>query len=141
LILFDSNVLVAATVLQHPHHQDSSAVLLDADPAKSLLAAHSLAEAYSVLTRPSLPFRLSSPEAWTQLQIIAERFKIVTLNAVQSVDAMRQFSEIGVGPRLYDYLIAATGAAHGAKTIVTWNTRDFEGLFPAIRIVTPAALV
>lgn len=141
MILFDSNVLVAALVEQHPHHDASAAVLLEADPAATLIAAHSLAEAWAVLTRRSLPFRFDGPPAWEQLNRVAERFAVVTLSSVQAVDAIRRFSALGTGPRLYDYLIGVTGETYGARTIVTWNTRDFDGLFPALRIATPAEIL
>ncbi|KPF58617.1 hypothetical protein IP88_16420 [alpha proteobacterium AAP81b] len=138
MILVDSNLLVAALVAQHPHHAESSAVLLAADPAATLLATHSLAEAFAVLTRRNLPFRLAGAQAWMQLELFAARFLVVSLTAAQTLDAIRRFSRLGNGPRLYDYLIGATAEAHGADTIVTWNTRDFDGLFPGLRIVTPA---
>lgn len=139
--LLDSNVLIASLVDTHPHNEPSTRLLLDSDPATIVFAAHTLAETWSILTRRNMPFRLSGAEAWTQLEAVTSRFAVVALTATQSLDAIRRFSALGTGPRLYDYLIGATGEAHGADTIVTWNTRDFDGLFPALRIITPEGLV
>lgn len=141
MILFDTNVLVAALVTTHPHHQASTAALLPADPGQTLVAAHSLAECYGVLTRRNLPFRMDGPGAWLQLQRLSQRFAVVALTAAEQIDAIRRFSSLGSGPRVYDFLIGATAEAHGAGTLVTWNSRDFDGLFPALRILTPEALV
>jgi len=140
LILLDSNVLIAALVVTHPHHEDSFAVLERATVATMMVAAHNLAETYSVVTRATLPYKVSGATAAQAIDRMAGRLTIAILSAAQTLDAIRRFGAIGTGPRLYDYLIGATAEAHGADTIVTWNSRDFDGLFPALRIVTPAAL-
>lgn len=141
MIGIDSNMLVAALVDTHPHHETSAKFLVAADTAKHLIAAHSIAETYAVLTRRTLPFHLNGAVAMGQIEPVAARFTIVSLTAVQTLDAVRRFSRLGAGPRLYDFLIGAAGEAHGVDTIVTWNTRVFEGLFPALRIVTPEAFL
>ena len=138
MILLDSNVLIGALFEAHPHFPQSRA-LVDALPRRSaLVAAHSLAEVYSTITRPNRPYQLPGDDAWFMIQSLAQDFAIVMLGVAQHLDAIRRFSRLGTGPRLYDYLIGATAEAHGADTIVTWNTRDFDGLFLGLRIVTPA---
>lgn len=141
MILLDSNVLIGLLFEAHPHYGESRA-LVDALPKQSaLVAAHSLAETYSTITRPNRPYRLPGGAAWAIIDNLAEDFLIVVLDTAQHLDAIRRFSRLGTGPRLYDYLIGATAEAHGADTIVTWNTRDFDGLFPGLRIVTPAGFL
>jgi len=139
LILFDSNILVAALFEGHPHYSASVGLVAAATIDSTMIAAHSLAETYSTMTRHNRPYRLSGPDAAAAIDIVAAGSRIVSLSPGQTVDAVRKFSAIGIGPRLYDYLIAATAEAFGASTIVTWNTRDFDGLFPALRVVTPEA--
>lgn len=141
MILIDSNVLIAALFEGHPHHVVSLAYINSIEAHQILIAAHSIAETYSTLTRPSRPYRLTGNEAVVAVDRLASGSHIVALPATQTVDAIRRFSTLGTGPRLYDFLIGATGEAFGADTIVTWNVRDFDGLFPALRIVTPADLL
>lgn len=69
----------------------------------------------------------------------ASELTTVVMTAPQTLDAIRRFGALGIGPRLYDYLIGATGEAYGARTIVTWNTRHFTPLFPQLTVITPDA--
>lgn len=138
MIAFDTNVVVAALIEVHPHHGASRRAFQIVDPAEALLPAHCLAEAYAVLTRPR-PYDLPSAIAWTALENLASSATTVQMSASQVIDAIRRFSALGTGPRLYDYLIGATGQAHGARTIVTWNVKDFAPLFPQLEIVAPDA--
>lgn len=141
MILFDSNVLIAALLPQHPHFQLSHAMVERAAVVATMIAAHSLAECYSTLTRPNRPYLLSGASAADAIERLAADSHVVALSGAQTIDAIRRFAPLGTGPRLYDYLIGATGEAYGAHTIATWNTRDFTGLFPAMRIATPAELL
>ena len=141
MILLDSNVLIAALVAGHEHHEVSRLICDAARPMKTMVAAHSLAEVYSNLTRGNRPYRLPGASAWSAIATMSEDMTVVGLTVAQQSDAIRRFSALGSGPRVYDFLIGATAEANRADTIATWNTRDFDGLFPALRIVTPEALV
>lgn len=138
MILIDSNVIVAVLVDEHVHNR-WSVDFITAVPAEDvIIAAHSIAESFVTLTRQRTGLAMPPIEVGDVLDDIATRFAVVALTAAQTLDAVRRFSAIGTGARLYDYLIGATGVRYGADTIVTWNTRHFAGLFPAVRIVTPA---
>lgn len=137
MILVDTNVIVATLIVEHLHHRPSVTFIAAVDPGQTVIAAHSFAEAYSTLTRPALGFNLDPARARDALDRVAGQFAVVALSAQQTLDAIRRFSAIGIGPRLYDYLIGATGIRYGADTIVTWNTRHFAGMFPQLRVVTP----
>lgn len=141
MILFDSNVLIAALFDAHPHNRASASVLNATPPALMMFAAHSIAESFSNLTRMNRPFQLTGPKAALAIDTLTSNAQIVALSAAQTLDAIRRYSAIGTGPRLYDFLIGATGEAFGADTIATWNVRDFDGLFPGLRVVTPAELM
>lgn len=141
MIYVDSNVIVAALAESHRHNQASALFLSATNPKKTVVPAHCIAETYGVLTRRNLPFSVSGDVAISLIEPFAERFLVFSLTAFQTLDAIRRFSTLGTGPRLYDYLIGATGETFGAHTIVTWNTRDFTGLFPALRIATPTEIL
>ena len=138
MILVDGNVIVAALIDEHIHNEPSAAFIAGAARHATIIAAHSIAESYVTMTRQRTGFALAPAEARDVLDDVAERFTIVALSAVQTLDAVRRFSALGSGPRLYDYLIGATGVRFGADTIVTWNPRHFIPPFPSLRIVTPA---
>lgn len=141
MILLDTNVLVATLWADHPHHQASAPLAEAATPQTTMVALHSVAETYATMTRINRPFRLTGEAAMAAITALIADIRIVTLDGPQTIDAIGRFTSLGgCGPRLYDYLIGAAAEARGADTIVTWNTRDFDGLFPALRIVTPAAL-
>lgn len=105
------------------------------------VALHSVSETYATITRINRPFRMTGPAAMSAISALIADIRVVTMTDAQTIDAIRRFSSLGgSGPRLYDYLIGATGEANGADIIATWNTRDFDGLFPTLRIATPAEL-
>jgi predicted nucleic acid-binding protein len=140
LILVDTNVVVAALWAGHPHHAASIPIVGNGAVDTIMIAVHSVSETYATMTRMNRPFRLSGTAAMAAIAALTATIRVVSLDGAQTLDTIRRFSAIGYGPRLYDFLIGATGEAHGADTIVTWNTRDFDGLFPAMRIVTPSGL-
>ena len=139
MILIDSNVCIAAVIETHVHHEASFGLLQSFRRGTAIIAAHSLAECYSTLTRGGAPYRWTGARADAAIEVVLGELAVVALTAAQTRDAIRRFSAIGTGPQIYDYLIGATGEAHGARTIVTWNTRHFAPLFPHLAIVTPDA--
>ena len=139
--LLDSNVVIAALVEKHEHHALSFGVLRDSDPGALAVAAHSYAEAYGILTRKSdhANFGFTAPEAWAALERVRTVTSLVGLTADQTLDAVRDFARSGgVGARLYDKLIGEAALIHAIPAIVTWNSRHMRGLFPGLRVVTPA---
>ena len=65
----DSNCIIAVVLRRHQHHQRAAAEIdLRLNRGESLhLAAHSLIEAYSVLTRLPVTVRLDAEAAWRAL--------------------------------------------------------------------------
>lgn len=142
--LVDSNVLIAAVAEAHEHHDPSLALFETNEPGALAIAAHSYAEAYGVLTRRGerAPFGFSAEEAWAALESVRAVTALVGLTASQTIDAIRDYSRLGgVGARLYDKLIGEAAVVHAIPTIVTWNTRHMQGLFPGLKVVTPEAFV
>ena len=139
--LIDSNVVIAAVVEAHEHHAPSSALF--AAHANLAVAAHSYAEAYCTLTRKGerAPFAFSAGDAWAALESVRAVTGLVGLTPAQAFDAVRDYARAGgVGARLYDKLIGEVAAINGIARIVTWNAKHMQGLFPALEVVTPAAL-
>jgi predicted nucleic acid-binding protein len=96
-IYFDTAVLLAASVSDHPHHSQAIA---------------SLAEAYAVLTRTPFTPPIYPAEAWKLLsENVLPFFQIVALTPAMYRETIQEFSESGwIGGRIYDAL-----HLHGAK--------------------------
>ncbi len=64
---------------------------------------------------------------------------LMALTAGQQQHAIQQFAAAGrTGPLLYDALIGEVARVHAIPMILTWNTRHMAGLFPDLRVLTPA---
>ena len=142
-LLFDSNVLVAELIEDHVHHQPSQLALKAAAGSARIVAAHSITECYSVLTRAApRGYALGTASVGRALAHLSGRVQVRTLTTEQSLASILQFAQLGGrGPRLYDFLIGQVAALNGIDTIVTWNTRDYFPLFPTLRIMTPIELL
>ncbi len=142
--LLDTNVIVAAVTEAHQHHQSSVTLLNQLPPRSFAVAAHSFAEAYSVLTRPAItaPFRMPAAEVWAALESVAAVTQLIGLSHGQTYEAVREFAASGgIGARLYDKLIGAVAVHHGITCIITWNIPHMRSLFPALQINTPSEYI
>jgi len=104
-----------------------------------VLAAHSLAETYAVLTRLPGPNRLRSGDAIALLEANWSETPVVHLTAAETWRALRRAQRRGViGGQTYDMLIATCALKADAATILTWNVRHFVAAAPEIAVETPA---
>jgi predicted nucleic acid-binding protein len=143
-LLLDSNVVVAIVAEAHEHHAPSLDLLIGEAPAGLAVCAHSYAESYSTLTRlgEHAPFRFTPEEAWAALESVRAATSLVGLTAAQTFDAIRSYAQSGgVGARLYDRLIGEVAVVHDMTTIVTWNVRHMQNLFPSLTVSTPRDLL
>jgi predicted nucleic acid-binding protein len=131
-VFCDTNVIVAACLESHPHHEQARPVLerVKARNDDGFVAAHSLAEAYAVLTRLPDENRVAPTVAW---QLISENvvkgFSVVALTAREYSETLEKASTDGVeGGRTYDALLLASAVKSGAERIYTLNVRHFQGL-------------
>jgi len=139
LIFFDSNILIAATLSGHPHHEASSARLAPLQRGGGALAAHSLAEIYTTLTRAST-YRIPAADAMRILQHAAKIYRVVTLTAAETLHTIEDVAAQGLtGPIVYDALLLACARKIDARIIYTSNTKHFRRLAPdlAARIREP----
>ncbi len=143
-VFCDTNVLVAAFIESHPHHHSARPVLerIKAGKDQGSVAAHSLAEAYAVLTRLPGANQVVPALAW---QLISENvlkdFSVVSLTAREYADTLAKAAVNGVeAGRTYDALLIAAAAKSGADRIYTTNVSHFQGLADVAlrtRIVSP----
>ena len=103
-----------------------------------ILATHSLAETYAVLTRLPPPNRLRGKDA---LALIEENWTdnpVVHLTGRDTWRAPRDARQRGVvGGQTYDALIAAAALKARAATLVTWSVRNFAAFSERITVVAP----
>jgi predicted nucleic acid-binding protein len=140
---FDTTVLVAALLPDHPHHARSFPAFASATRKQAACAAHSLAEAYSTFTRYPGKERMSSEAASLVLQGIEDRFTLVWLDGAEYCAAIRRMAQLGiVGGAVYDGLVAACALKAGADHLYTWNVRHFDLLGAEIKrlVTTPPAV-
>ena len=139
--LCDTSALVATVCSWHEHHGRTLAERERRERAgeELVLAAHSLAEAYAVLTRLPAPNRLRSRDAIALLEANWRETPVVHLTASETWRALRRAQRRGViGAQTYDMLISACAVKAGAATIITWNVRHFAAATPEIGIEAPA---
>lgn len=131
-IFCDTNVFIAAFLTNHPHHSAARPVIerVKAGTDEGLLATHSLAESYAVLTRLAGGNRVAPSVAW---QLISENtlnnFSLVTLTARDYAATLAKAAADGVeGGKVYDALILAAAAKSGVERVYTFDVAHFQSL-------------
>ena len=101
-ILFDTSVIIAALVESHPMHQRAFPWLKRAKERhfELIVASHTIAELYAVLsTLPTKP-RISPAAAWRLIHENIEAIgKIVSLTATEYSSIIKKISERGTSWR------------------------------------------
>lgn len=108
-VFFDTSVIVAASVADHPHHSRAWPALQRVAMGKDqgFVGAHSIAETYAALTR----------------------VPVVPADAAQYLEALATVQEKGLpGAKIYDALLLACAARSGAERGYTFNLGDFREL-------------
>lgn len=142
-ILLDTSVLVAAMVEAHPAHERGKAWFnrVTSGTDKGLVAAHSLAELYSILTTLPVHPPISASDAQQLIrQNIVEKLEIVPLSSGDYLQIIEGMAEIGiVGGATYDALILRAAENTKADLVVTLNEKDFCRVNPnlADKVVAP----
>lgn len=106
-----------------------------------IVAVHSLAELYAVLTRIPTSLRVSPAAARDLIQEnVLGAAAIVTLDAADYEAVVKRCAELGLaGGVVYDALIARAAEKAEVDTLLTFNPRDFHRIWPegADRIQEP----
>ena len=131
-IFCDTNVLIAAFLSNHPHHQAARPALerIKAKVDEGFAATHSLAECYAVLTRLPGGDQVMPSVAWQLLQEnVVKDFTLVALSAKEYSKALADSAASGVqGGRIYDALLLAAALKSDAERIYTFNVSHFQSL-------------
>jgi predicted nucleic acid-binding protein len=131
LNFFDTNVLIAASLQSHAHHDPCHARLAIIRKSGGACAAHSMAEAFSVLTRLPLPHRLPPAEALRIVEYTREYSTVVTLTDDEVIETLRALADRNLGGGLtFDALLLACARKIGAKVIYTSNVKHFRHIAP-----------
>jgi predicted nucleic acid-binding protein len=139
--LLDTSVLVAALVEAHPRHEPAFAWLARAHRGEvtGIIAAHSIVEAYAVLTSLPLSPRIAPPTAWTLLErSVLSCCRAIGLSASDIRQVVGRLSRKGLtGGIVYDALIAEAGSKAGVERIVTLDPDDFRRVADASIVQEP----
>jgi len=121
--LLDSSVLVAAHLPSHPHYAASCDWVRHAihGAYELVVAAHSLAEMYSVLTRLPLRPRISPQAAWQFIEKnVLSSANVVALSPDEYVSVLETAVQEGwTGGVIYDALIAKAATKAGVERLLS----------------------
>jgi predicted nucleic acid-binding protein len=133
-VLFDTSVLVAALLQSHPRHDRSLPWLQRAQSRTItfLVAGHTLAELYSVLTTLPVKPRLSPSVVWRLVhENVESSAEIISLPESDYLSTLEKLSRRGLsGGVIYDALIARAAEKAEAERLLTWNEADFRRAWP-----------
>ena len=142
-ILLDTSVLVAAMVEAHPAHKQGLVWLkrVTDGPDKGVVAAHSLAELYAVLTTLPVHPPISPLDAQQLIKHnVTDRLEIVSLSDQDYIQVIEHLAGLGiVGGATYDALILRAAVNAEVDLVITLNEKDFQRVYPhlADKIVAP----
>lgn len=108
-VLLDTSVLIAAMVVTHPAHQRAFVWLqrVSRGPDRGLVAAHSLAELYTNLTRPTAGLSIEPQNAYQLIKSnIIDVLEVVVLSEADYMATIEHLANLGIiGAATYDALI------------------------------------
>jgi len=120
-------VLVATFYSDHEHHERSFELFVRLNRSTGFVAAHSLAEIYSVVTGMPGKHKASPDEALLFLDNVRERLTIVALDADAYDTALKAAAAKSVmGGAIYDALLAYSASQAKADSLYTWNLKHFK---------------
>lgn len=133
-VLLDTSVLTSELLESHSEHSRCIGWLERARgrEIELLIASHSLAELFSILTRAPFQPRISPSAARQLIQIVTEdATEVITLSAEDYLLVIRDLSAIGLsGGIVYDALIARAAEKARADRLVSLNAKHFQRLWP-----------
>ncbi len=139
----DTSVLVASLVREHGHHARAMPVIrrIVGGQDQGIVAAHSLAEVYAVLTTLPVSPRIGPDTAEKLMRDnVLASFEVVALTAREYAQFVTSLADrMVVGGSVYDALILAAALKSAADRVYTFNVTDFVRLAPELRdrIVAP----
>jgi predicted nucleic acid-binding protein len=140
---FDTNVLVAALVQPHPHHSRAIKWLKRAVSKEfdMIIAAHTIAELYAVLTTLPVSPRIFPEIAWRLIHESIEPVStVVALSTSDYLIVMKDIKDSALsGGTVYDALILKAALKSKAGKLLTMNSSDYRRLphSEGIEIIEP----
>jgi predicted nucleic acid-binding protein len=132
--LFDTSVVIAALVESHPMHERAFPWLKQAKEKQFelIVASHTLAELYAVLSTLPLKPRISPSVAWRLIKENIETIgKVISLTPAEYSSTINSLSEMGlIGGTIYDALIAKVAQKAKVERLLTINTDHFRRVWP-----------
>lgn len=129
----DTSVLVATFYSDHEHHGPSLDLFLRFGKKDACCAAHSLAEVYATLTGMPGKRRVGGDAALLFLSDIRKHLTLVSLDEREYFQLVEEAASLNLASgAIYDALLGYCALKAQAKTLYTWNTKDFLRLSPAI---------
>ena len=130
-VLFDTSVLVAGAIEDHPKNPESVLWLQRAksEEIEGFVSTHTLAELYAILTRFPRSPRISPTLAQHLIRENLKEFNRVVLTAEdyrETIDLMVSLNLPGAG--IYDALIAKAAIKARVDLLLTLNPNDFTRL-------------
>lgn len=124
--------MVAALVEVHSFHEKAIPWLRDARERKFelLIASHTIAELYAVLTTLPVHPRISPRIAWRLIhENIEGTATIVSLSATDYSSILKRMAAAGLsGGIIYDALVVRVAQKTKVERLVTFNRRHFQQL-------------
>ena len=133
-ILFDTSIILAALVENHPMHEGALPWFQQARAKEFdlVIASHTLAELYAVLS--TLPIRphISPAIAWKLIhENIGKSAVIISLTPAEYSSTIKKMSDLGLaGGIIYDALIAKVAQKAKVERLLTLNIEHFRRVWP-----------
>ncbi|PNW44040.1 UNVERIFIED_CONTAM: twitching motility protein PilT [Euhalothece sp. KZN 001] len=127
-ILFDTSVLVAALLVDHPNHNRAFSQLELAKRGKvqGYLSTHTLAELYAVMTRLPQPLRVLPNQAQEVITDLLAYLIPVSLSPEEYQSAIARMVKFRLsGGGMFDCIIAEAALKVTADCLLTFNPKDF----------------
>jgi predicted nucleic acid-binding protein len=128
----DTNVLVAASVENHPHHVPAFDLVkaVKEGALQGCISTHGLAEYYSVITRAPFAPQVHPTEAGRFLdENVLPYFELLAISVDDYKAVLKSCSAAGlIGGVVYDALHMHVAENAGCERMYTFNVRDFRAL-------------
>lgn len=134
LVVFDTSVLVAALVEQHPLHERAFPWVrrMKEQEFEARVTTHTLAELYAVLTR--LPVRPRMAPGMARRLVRESVEQVARVEAITPTDYQRVLDDMAEldlsGGVIYDAIVARVARRLAADALLTFNRKDFLRVWP-----------
>jgi predicted nucleic acid-binding protein len=141
----DTNCIVASLLSAHTHHEATADAVntLERRGARAVVIAHTILEAYAVMTRLPDKSRLDPVTARRVLTASWSDCTTAGLSAAETWTLMDRVADSGLsGGRIYDAVIAQTASAAGVDVLLSWNVQHFERMpGSSMEVLSPAEVL